>query len=287
MFGAKFTEFFDSLLLITQNSKMINNHTLNNQNKINETNSEDENNNEYNLNQKSILYLIKEMETLITNNLSIKQFLEKTNNSQKYSYYLKILQNIYCNISELVNLFPSFKPLKLVLKFYFLVMRTYYYNNQKLEKIFISNKNFMLYIDYFFKEIFIYSIKIFPNIIINNEKNNAHNLNINEEIKNIFLGNKLPFDKENNIIKIPFNILYNNSDYRHDIMKEIVDNGVKIENFFEKQNIIFKEGNDVVLNIFEYFLREIKEDKYLVDKFIKYLELNDEDKKAILNKIKK
>lgn len=286
MFGEKFTEFFDSLLLITQINKTISNNTNNVKNKINEIDNKDENNNEYNLNKKTISYLIKEIETLITNNLSIKQFLEKTPNNQKYSYYLKILQNIYCNISELVNLFPSFKPLKLILKFYFIVMRTYYYNNQKLEKIFISKEKFMLYIDYFFKEVFVYSIKVYPNIEMN-ENNNTKNFNINEDIENIFLGNKLPFNKENNTLQIPFNILYNNSDYRHDIMKEIVDSGETVENFLETQNIIFQERNDIVLSVFEYFLKEIKDDKYLVDKFVKYLEFNDQDKKTILNKIKK
>ena len=286
MFGEKFTEFFDSLLLITQINKTISNNTNNVKNKINEIDNKDENNNEYNLNKKTISYLIKEIETLITNNLSIKQFLEKTPNNQKYSYYLKILQNIYCNISELVNLFPSFKPLKLILKFYFIVMRTYYYNNQKLEKIFISKEKFMLYIDYFFKEVFVYSIKVYPNIEMN-ENNNTKNFNINEDIENIFLGNKLPFNKENNTLQIPFNILYNNSDYRHDIMKEIVDSGETVENFLEIQNIIFQERNDIVLSVFEYFLKEIKDDKYLVDKFVKYLEFNDQDKKTILNKIKK
>lgn len=233
---------------------------------------------------------------------SVKKFLEN-NNNQKYSYYLKMIQNMYCDVSELSNYFPIFKSLKMILKLYFIIMRTYYYNNQKLEKILSKQEDFTLFIDYFFKEIIIYTIQIYPNIDINN-KNSILELNIDKTIINSFIGDYLPFiknvikDNNNNdeeiIYQIPMNILYNTSDYRQDIMKDIESKGFILKKYFEKQELSLKMidcSNDknmqnVHLGVIIYFLGEIKE-KYFVDRFIKYLEISESDKKLVLSKINK
>ena len=289
MFSEKIVEFYDNLIKSSQLTKE-NLSKKKNQNLQNEYDTI----NDYNLNDKSKSFIEKHITTLI--DTSIKKFLENNNNNQKYSFYLKFIQNIYCDISDFSNCFPNFKPLKMVLKLYFIIMRTYYYNNQKLEKIFINQEAFTLFIDYFFKEIFLYAINIYPNIDINNKKSILE-LNIVEKINNSFTGKDLPFinNGEEAKVQIPMNILYNISDYRHDIMKDIENKACDIKKYFEKQeksiNIIENNNNkdeknkeNIYLSIIVYFLNEIKE-RYFVDRFIKYLELDEGNKKIILNNI--
>ena len=289
MFSEKIVEFYDNLIKSSQLTKE-NLSKKKNQNLQNEYDTI----NDYNLNDKSKSFIEKHITTLI--DTTIKKFLENNNNNQKYSFYLKFVQNIYCDISDFSNCFPNFKPLKMVLKLYFIIMRTYYYNNQKLEKIFINQEAFTLFIDYFFKEIFLYAINIYPNIDINNKKSILE-LNIVEKINNSFTGKDLPFinNGEEAKVQIPMNILYNISDYRHDIMKDIENKACDIKKYFEKQeksiNIIENNNNkdeknkeNIYLSIIVYFLNEIKE-RYFVDRFIKYLELDEGNKKIILNNI--
>ena len=290
MFGEKFVEFYDNLIKNSQINKENSSKKKDLKNQKDE--EEEEIINDHNLNDKSKSYIEKHIITLI--DTSINKFLST---NQKYSYYLKFIQNIYCDISDFSNYFPNFKSLKMVLKLYFIIMRTYYYNNQKLEKILVNQENFTTYIDYFFKDIFLYVIKIFPNIDINNKKNILE-LNIDKIIVDSFIGKALPFiknDGENNSgtdIDIPMNILYNISDYRHDIMKEIKNKDGGIIKYFEKQEKSLKMiGIDIegkkekcYLSVIIYFLNEIKE-RYFVDRFIKYLELNEDDKKVVLNNI--
>ena len=68
-------------------------------------------------------------------------------------------------------------------------------------------------------------------------------------------------------------------------MKDLINKGKTIKQYFENQE---KYINDMKINIYLgviiYFLNEIKE-KYFVDRFIKYLELSEEDKKIILDKL--
>ena len=276
MFTDKFIEFFDNLIKCSEQEKK-------NNSKIKSQNENDiEFINDYNLEDKSKIYIEKHIISLI--NSPIKKFIENKPN-EKYSTYLKLVQNIYCDISEFSNIFSNFKPLKFLLKLYFITMRTFYYNNQKFSKILISNENFSIFIDFFFKDIFLYAIKLFPNIDINN-KNNINNIEINKNIINSFIGETLPFIKNNNEIQIPLDILYNISDYRYDIMKDIINKG-DIKKFFEKQEKYLTDINNkdnIYLCIIIYYLDEIKE-KYFVDRFIKYLELSEDDKKIILNKI--
>ena len=288
MFSEKFVEFYDNLIKSSQLTKE-NLSKKKNQNLQNEYDTI----NDYNLNDKSKSFIEKHITTLI--DTTIKKFLDNNNNTQKYSFYLKFVQNIYCDISDFSNCFPNFKPLKMVLKLYFIILRTYYYNNQKLEKIFINQETFTLFIDYFFKEIFLYAINIYPNIDINNKKSILE-LNIVEKINNSFIGKDLPFinNGEEAKIQIPMNILYNISDYRHDIMKDIENKACDIKKYFEKQEKSLKilENNNkdeknkenIYLSIIVYFLNEIKE-RYFVDRFIKYLELDEGNKKIILNNI--
>ena len=276
MFTDKFIEFFDNLIKCSEQEKK-------NNSKIKSQNENDiEFINDYNLEDKSKIYIEKHIISLI--NSPIKKFIENKPN-EKYSTYLKLVQNIYCDISEFSNIFSNFKPLKFLLKLYFITMRTFYYNNQKFSKILISNENFSIFIDFFFKDIFLYAIKIFPNIDINN-KNNINNIEINKNIINSFIGETLPFIKNNNEIQIPLDILYNISDYRYDIMKDIINKG-DIKKYFEKQEKYLTDINNqdnIYLCVIIYYLDEIKE-KYFVDRFIKYLELSEDDKKIILNKI--
>ena len=308
MFGEKFVDFYDNLIKCSQTTK----EKLSKIKVSKKNNSEEEEEiiNDYDLNDKSKVYIEKHINTLI--DTQIKKFLENNNNSQKYSCYLKMIQNIYCDISELSNLFPNFKSLKMTLKLYFIMMRTYYYNNQRLEKLLTALEEFTMFIDYFFKEIILYTIKIFPNIDINN-KSNINYLNVDNTIINAFLGDALPFIKNNNNkndnsdncinndndgeeikVQIPLNILYNIYDYRHDIMKDIDNKGKCLKKYFEKQensaNIINIKNEEnkkkIHLGLIIYFLNEIKE-KYFVDRFIKYLELNEEDKNIVLNNILK
>ena len=128
MFNEKFVEFYDNLIKSSQLTKE-NLSKKKNQNLQNECDTI----NDYNLNDKSKSFVEKHITTLI--DTTIKKFLDNNNNNQKYSFYLKFVQNIYCDISDFSNCFPNFKPLKMVLKLYFIILRTYYYNNQKLEKI--------------------------------------------------------------------------------------------------------------------------------------------------------
>ena len=276
MFTDKFIEFFDNLIKCSEQEKK-------NNSKIKSQNENDiEFINDYNLEDKSKIYIEKHIISLI--NSPIKKFIENKPN-EKYSTYLKLVQNIYCDISEFSNIFSNFKPLKFLLKLYFITMRTFYYNNQKFSKILISNENFSIFIDFFFKDIFLYAIKLFPNIDINN-KNNINNIEINKNIINSFIGETLPFIKNNNEIQIPLDILYNISDYRYDIMKDIINKGDN-QKFFEKQEKYLTDINNkdnIYLCIIIYYLDEIKE-KYFVDRFIKYLELSEDNKKIILNKI--
>ena len=276
MFIEKFVEFFDNLIKCSIDTK----------DNISKTTNDKENGdeiiNDYNLEVKSKKYIDKHINSLL--NSSLKKFLENKSN-EKFSSYLKLLQNIYCDISEFSNIFPNFKSLKMTLKLYFVTMRTIYYNNKKLEKILISNDNFTIFIDFFFKDIFLYAIRIFPNIDINN-KNDIHNLNVSEKINESFIGKSLPFIQDNNSeIQIPLDILYNITDYRYDIMKDLINKGKTIKQYFENQvKYINDMKNNIYLGVIIYFLNEIKE-KYFVDRFIKYLELSEEDKKIILDKL--
>jgi hypothetical protein len=276
MFIEKFVEFFDNLIKCSIDTK----------DNISKTTNDKENGdeiiNDYNLEVKSKKYIDKHINSLL--NSSLKKFLENKSN-EKFSSYLKLLQNIYCDISEFSNIFPNFKSLKMTLKLYFVTMRTIYYNNKKLEKILISNENFTIFIDFFFKDIFLYAIRIFPNIDINN-KNDIHNLNVSEKINESFIGKTLPFIQDNNSeIQIPLDILYNITDYRYDIMKDLINKGKTIKQYFENQEKYINDmKNNIYLGVIIYFLNEIKE-KYFVDRFIKYLELSEEDKKIILDKL--
>ena len=141
MFIEKFVEFFDNLIKCSIDTK----------DNISKTTNDKENGdeiiNDYNLEVKSKKYIDKHINSLL--NSSLKKFLENKSN-EKFSSYLKLLQNIYCDISEFSNIFPNFKSLKMTLKLYFVTMRTIYYNNKKLEKILISNENFTVFIDFFF-----------------------------------------------------------------------------------------------------------------------------------------
>ena len=276
MFIEKFVEFFDNLIKCSIDTK----------DNISKTTNDKENGdeiiNDYNLEVKSKKYVDKHINSLL--NSSLKKFLENKSN-EKFSSYLKLLQNIYCDISEFSNIFPNFKSLKITLKLYFVTMRTIYYNNKKLEKILISNENFTVFIDFFFKDIFLYAIRIFPNIDINN-KNDIHNLNVSEKINESFIGKTLPFIQDNNSeIQIPLDILYNITDYRYDIMKDLINKGKTIKQYFENQEKYINDmKKNIYLGVIIYFLNEIKE-KYFVDRFIKYLELSEEDKKIILDKL--
>ena len=276
MFIEKFVEFFDNLIKCSIDTK----------DNISKTTNDKENGdeiiNDYNLEVKSKKYIDKHINSLL--NSSLKKFLENKSN-EKFSSYLKLLQNIYCDISEFSNIFPNFKSLKMTLKLYFVTMRTIYYNNKKLEKLLISNDNFTVFIDFFFKDIFLYAIRIFPNIDINN-KNDIHNLNVSEKINESFIGKTLPFIQDNNSeIQIPLDILYNITDYRYDIMKDLINKGKTIKQYFENQEKYINDmKNNIYLGVIIYFLNEIKE-KYFVDRFIKYLELSEEDKKIILDKL--
>ena len=276
MFIEKFVEFFDNLIKCSIDTK----------DNISKTTNDKENGdeiiNDYNLEVKSKKYIDKHINSLL--NSSLKKFLENKSN-EKFSSYLKLLQNIYCDISEFSNIFPNFKSLKMTLKLYFVTMRTIYYNNKKLEKLLISNDNFTVFIDFFFKDIFLYAIRIFPNIDINN-KNDIHNLKVSEKINESFIGKTLPFIQDNNSeIQIPLDILYNITDYRYDIMKDLINKGKTIKQYFENQEKYINDmKNNIYLGIIIYFLNEIKE-KYFVDRFIKYLELSEEDKKIILDKL--
>ena len=276
MFIEKFVEFFDNLIKCSIDTK----------DNISKTTNDKENGdeiiNDYNLEVKSKKYIDKHINSLL--NSSLKKFLENKSN-EKFSSYLKLLQNIYCDISEFSNIFPNFKSLKMTLKLYFVTMRTIYYNNKKLEKLLISNDNFTVFIDFFFKDIFLYAIRIFPNIDINN-KNDIHNLKVSEKINESFIGKTLPFIQDNNSeIQIPLDILYNITDYRYDIMKDLINKGKTIKQYFENQEKYINDmKNNIYLGVIIYFLNEIKE-KYFVDRFIKYLELSEEDKKIILDKL--
>ena len=276
MFIEKFVEFFDNLIKCSIDTK----------DNISKTTNDKENGdeiiNDYNLEVKSKKYIDKHINSLL--NSSLKKFLENKSN-EKFSSYLKLLQNIYCDISEFSNIFPNFKSLKMTLKLYFVTMRTIYYNNKKLEKLLISNDNFTVFIDFFFKDIFLYAIRIFPNIDINN-KNDIHNLNVSEKINESFIGKTLPFIQDNNNeIQIPLDILYNITDYRYDIMKDLINKGKTIKQYFENQEKYINDmKKNIYLGVIIYFLNEIKE-KYFVDRFIKYLELSEEDKKIILDKL--
>ena len=276
MFIEKFVEFFDNLIKCSIDTK----------DNISKTTNDKENGdeiiNDYNLEVKSKKYIDKHINSLL--NSSLKKFLENKSN-EKFSSYLKLLQNIYCDISEFSNIFPNFKSLKMTLKLYFVTMRTIYYNNKKLEKLLIYNENFTVFIDFFFKDIFLYAIRLFPNIDINN-KNDIHNLNVSEKINESFIGKTLPFIQDNNSeIQIPLDILYNITDYRYDIMKDLINKGKTIKQYFENQEKYINDmKNNIYLGIIIYFLNEIKE-KYFVDRFIKYLELSEEDKKIILDKL--
>ena len=276
MFIEKFVEFFDNLIKCSIDTK----------DNISKTTNDKENGdeiiNDYNLEVKSKKYIDKHINSLL--NSSLKKFLENKSN-EKFSSYLKLLQNIYCDISEFSNIFPNFKSLKMTLKLYFVTMRTIYYNNKKLEKLLISNDNFTVFIDFFFKDIFLYAIRIFPNIDINN-KNDIHNLNVSEKINESFIGKTLPFIQDNNSeIQIPLDILYNITDYRYDIMKDLINKGKTIKQYFENQEKYINDmKKNIYLGVIIYFLNEIKE-KYFVDRFIKYLELSEEDKKIILDKL--
>ena len=278
MFIEKFVEFFDNLIKCSQQTKEKISKSKNNDNDL-------EIINDYDLEDKSKKYIEKHIISLV--NTPLKKFLENKPN-EKYSTYLKFVQNIYCDISELSNIFPNFKSLKMILKLYFITMRTLYYNNQKFEKVLDSNENFAIFIDFFFKDIFLNGIKTFNNIDINS-KSTINEINIDKNIIDSFIGESLPFIKnENNneqLLQMPLNILYNISDYRYDIMKDLVNKGMSMEKYFEKQKkYLSYVNNNKYLSIIIFFLDEIKE-KYFVDRFIKYLEFNEEDKKIVLNKI--
>ena len=220
MFIEKFVEFFDNLIKCSIDTK----------DNISKTTNDKENGdeiiNDYNLEVKSKKYIDKHINSLL--NSSLKKFLENKSN-EKFSSYLKLLQNIYCDISEFSN--------------------------------------------------------IFPNIDINN-KNDIHNLNVSEKINESFIGKTLPFIQDNNSeIQIPLDILYNITDYRYDIMKDLINKGKTIKQYFENQEKYINDmKNNIYLGVIIYFLNEIKE-TYFVDRFIKYLELSEEDKKIILDKL--
>ena len=280
MFIEKFVEFFDNLIKCSLQTKE--NISKSKNNNVNDF----EIINDYNLEDKSKKYIEKHITSLI--NTPLKKFLEIKPN-EKYSTYLKFVQNIYCDISELSNIFSNFKSLKMLLKLYFITMRTLYYNNQKFVKVLDSNESLAIFIDFFFKDIFLNGIKIFNNIDINN-KSTINEINIDQNIIKSFIGESLPFIKkennEENLSQIPLDILYNISDYRYDIMKDLTNKGMSIEKYFEKQKkyLNYVDSNNKYLCVIIFFLDEIKE-KYFVDRFIKYLELNDEDKKIVLSKI--
>ena len=280
MFIEKFVEFFDNLIKCSLQTKENISKSKNN------NNNDFEIINDYNLEDKSKKYIEKHITSLI--NTPLKKFLENKPN-EKYSTYLKFVQNIYCDISELSNIFSNFKSLKMLLKLYFITMRTLYYNNQKFVKVLDSNESLAIFIDFFFKDIFLNGIKIFNNIDINN-KSTINEINIDQNIIKSFIGESLPFIKkengEENLSQIPLDILYNISDYRYDIMKDLTNKGMSIEKYFEKQKkyLNYVDNNNKYLCVIIFFLDEIKE-KYFVDRFIKYLELNDEDKKIVLSKI--
>ena len=281
MFIEKFVEFFDNLIKCSLQTKENTSKSKNNN--VNDF----EIINDYNLEDKSKKYIEKHITSLI--NTPLKKFLENKPN-EKYSTYLKFVQNIYCDISELSNIFSNFKSLKMLLKLYFITMRTLYYNNQKFVKVLDSNESLAIFIDFFFKDIFLNGIKIFNNIDINN-KSTINEINIDQNIIKSFIGESLPFIKkennEENLSQIPLDILYNISDYRYDIMKDLTNKGMSIEKYFEKQKKYLNyvdNNNNKYLCVIIFFLDEIKE-KYFVDRFIKYLELNDEDKKIVLSKI--
>ena len=281
MFIEKFVEFFDNLIKCSLQTKE--NISKSKNNNVNDF----EIINDYNLEDKSKKYIEKHITSLI--NTPLKKFLENKPN-EKYSTYLKFVQNIYCDISELSNIFSNFKSLKMLLKLYFITMRTLYYNNQKFVKVLDSNESLAIFIDFFFKDLFLNGIKIFNNIDINN-KSTINEINIDQNIIKSFIGESLPFIKnennEENLSQIPLDILYNISDYRYDIMKDLTNKGMSIEKYFEKQKKYLNyvdNNNNKYLCVIIFFLDEIKE-KYFVDRFIKYLELNDEDKKIVLSKI--
>ena len=281
MFIEKFVEFFDNLIKCSLQTKE--NISKSKNNNVNDF----EIINDYNLEDKSKKYIEKHITSLI--NTPLKKFLENKPN-EKYSTYLKFVQNIYCDISELSNIFSNFKSLKMLLKLYFITMRTLYYNNQKFVKVLDSNESLAIFIDFFFKDLFLNGIKIFNNIDINN-KSTINEINIDQNIIKSFIGESLPFIKnennEENLSQIPLDILYNISDYRYDIMKDLTNKGMSIEKYFEKQKKYLNyvdSNNNKYLCVIIFFLDEIKE-KYFVDRFIKYLELNDEDKKIVLSKI--
>ena len=280
MFIEKFVEFFDNLIKCSLQTKE--NISKSKNNNVNDF----EIINDYNLEDKSKKYIEKHITSLI--NTPLKKFLEIKPN-EKYSTYLKFVQNIYCDISELSNIFSNFKSLKMLLKLYFITMRTLYYNNQKFVKVLDSNESLAIFIDFFFKDLFLNGIKIFNNIDINN-KSTINEINIDQNIIKSFIGESLPFIKkennEENLSQIPLDILYNISDYRYDIMKDLTHKGMSIEKYFEKQKkyLNYVDNNNKYLCVIIFFLDEIKE-KYFVDRFIKYLELNDEDKKIVLSKI--
>ena len=281
MFIEKFVEFFDNLIKCSLQTKENISKSKNN------NNNDFEIINDYNLEDKSKKYIEKHITSLI--NTPLKKFLENKPN-EKYSTYLKFVQNIYCDISELSNIFSNFKSLKMLLKLYFITMRTLYYNNQKFVKVLDSNESLAIFIDFFFKDIFLNGIKIFNNIDINN-KSTINEINIDQNIIKSFIGESLPFIKkennEENLSQIPLDILYNISDYRYDIMKDLTNKGMSIEKYFEKQKKYLNyvdSNNNKYLCVIIFFLDEIKE-KYFVDRFIKYLELNDEDKKIVLSKM--
>ena len=281
MFIEKFVEFFDNLIKCSLQTKENISKSKNN------NNNDFEIINDYNLEDKSKKYIEKHITSLI--NTPLKKFLEIKPN-EKYSTYLKFVQNIYCDISELSNIFSNFKSLKMLLKLYFITMRTLYYNNQKFVKVLDSNESLAIFIDFFFKDIFLNGIKIFNNIDINN-KSTINEINIDQNIIKSFIGESLPFIKkennEENLSQIPLDILYNISDYRYDIMKDLTNKGMSIEKYFEKQKKYLNyvdSNNNKYLCVIIFFLDEIKE-KYFVDRFIKYLELNNEDKKIVLSKI--
>ena len=281
MFIEKFVEFFDNLIKCSLQTKE--NISKSKNNNVNDF----EIINDYNLEDKSKKYIEKHITSLI--NTPLKKFLEIKPN-EKYSTYLKFVQNIYCDISELSNIFSNFKSLKMLLKLYFITMRTLYYNNQKFVKVLDSNESLAIFIDFFFKDLFLNGIKIFNNIDINN-KSTINEINIDQNIIKSFIGESLPFIKkennEENLSQIPLDILYNISDYRYDIMKDLTNKGMSIEKYFEKQKKYLNyvdNNNNKYLCVIIFFLDEIKE-KYFVDRFIKYLELNDEDKKIVLSKI--
>ena len=281
MFIEKFVEFFDNLIKCSLQTKE--NISKSKNNNVNDF----EIINDYNLEDKSKKYIEKHITSLI--NTPLKKFLEIKPN-EKYSTYLKFVQNIYCDISELSNIFSNFKSLKMLLKLYFITMRTLYYNNQKFVKVLDSNESLAIFIDFFFKDLFLNGIKIFNTIDINN-KSTINEINIDQNIIKSFIGESLPFIKkennEENLSQIPLDILYNISDYRYDIMKDLTNKGMSIEKYFEKQKKYLNyvdSNNNKYLCVIIFFLDEIKE-KYFVDRFIKYLELNDEDKKIVLSKI--